>query len=150
MTKEEKIARLKTFIGKTVNCDLIFNALCEASNWRYDTEESDIVLCFMRTWKNEGYIAKILLEEGISAPPDGETGEIAGFLIGTFDKEEYINIPDVSVDRAENDLLYYKQKYGDPNYALDLEEMELEAVPDAIFDTLYAEIFDTLSESVID
>lgn len=150
MTKAEKTAQLKTLIGKTVNCDLIFNALCEAGNWKYDTEESDILLCFMRTWKEEGYIAKIILEDGISAPPDGDTDELAGFIIGKYNREEYINIPNISVDKATNDLLYYKQKFGDPNYALDLEEMTLEVVPDAVFDTLYAEIFDTLSTSVID
>lgn len=150
MNKAEKIAQLKTFIGKTVDCEVIFNALCEAGQWKYDTEESDIVLCFMRTWENEGYIAKILLEDGICAPPHGETGEISGFLIGTYNKDKYMKIPAITADVEADDLLYYRQKYGDPNYELDLEEESLADVPDAVFDTFFQEVFPALSESVLD
>jgi hypothetical protein len=150
MKKEEKIAQIKNFIGKTIDCEIIYKSLCEEGKWKYDTEESDILLCFMRTWKDESYIAKITLEDGVCAPPFGEEGEIAKITIGKFDKKEYIKIPKVSGDLKNDDPKYYLAKYGDPNYELELKNIPLKNVPDSIIDTLYDEIFSPLSESILE
>ena len=150
MNIEEKIFQIKAFIGKTIDCEILFNSLCEDGKWKYDTEESDILLCFMRTWKKESYIAKIILEDGVCAPPYGEEGEIAEITIGKFDKNEYIKIPKISDHLSDDDPDYYLAKYGDPNYELELEEITLEDAPDAIIDSLYNEIFSPLSESILE
>lgn len=140
MTKPEKIQHLQSLINKEVDCWKIFQALCENGPWKYDTEESDIALCFMRTWPEEGIIAKLVLEDGICAPPDGEVGVIERILVGRYDKAQYIPIPEVTADIEENDLLWYKQTYGDPNWELELDEMRLEDLPEAVFEELYADV----------
>jgi len=150
MTKEEKIKQLKSFTGKTIDCEVLFTTLCEAGKWKYDTEESDILLCFMRTWKNEGYIAKIVLEDGVCAPPYGEEGELAEIIIGKFDTEKYINIPKVSDDLEDDNPEYFLAKYGDPNYKLKLKNIKLADVPDSIFDALFDEIVFPLTESILE
>ena len=150
MTKEENIKQLKSFTGKTIDCEVLFSFICEDGSWKYDTEESDILLCYMRTWKKEGYIAKIVLEDGICAPPYGEEGEIKEIIIGTFNTEKYINIPKVPKDLNDENPEYFLAKYGDPNYKLKLKNIKLADVPDAIFDALCEEIIDPLTESILE
>ena len=150
MTKQEKIKQLKSFTGKTIDCEVLFSFLCEEGKWKYDTEESDLILCFMRTWKKEGYIAKIVLEDAICAPPYGEEGEIKEIIIGTFNIEKYINIPKVPKDQEDDNPEYFLAKYGDSNYNLKLKENKLNDIPDSIFDALFDEIVFPLTESVLE
>lgn len=145
MTKPEKIHHLHSLTNKEIDCSKIFETLCENGSWKYDTEESDIVLSFMRTWHDEGIIAFLVLEDGICAPPDGEVGVIERILVGRYDKAQYIPIPEVTADIEENDLLWYKQTYGDPNWELELDEMRLEDVPEAVFEALYAEVIGSVT-----
>jgi hypothetical protein len=150
MKKDEKIAQLKSLYGKTIDCETVFNSICEDGEWKYDTEESDLLLCFMRTWKKECYIAKIVLEDGICAPPYGEEGVIAEITFGKFNKDEYVKIPKFPNDLGDEDPEYFLAKYGDPNYALELENIKFKDIPDAIFDELFDEIFLPLSESILE
>lgn len=150
MQKQEKIAKIKNFIGKTVDCEIIFNALCEDGNWKYDTEESDILLCFMKTWEKEQIIAKIIFEDGVCAPPYGEEGVINKIIVGKFDNDDYVSIPDISNDLENDDPAYFIAKYGDPNYELELIDIQMEDLPEAVLNDLFEDIFEPLSDSILE
>ncbi len=101
MLKQEKIDFLYSFVNKKMHMGYLFMYICENGLWKYDLEESDLMNCFLRTWKEECIIAKITFNEYACAPPDSEIEAIKSITFGIYKKEDSVESEELNLDDYE-------------------------------------------------
>jgi len=122
---EDRTPRFDQLVGRTADVEHAYAALTERG-WKIDTEESNLLQGFSRTWRDHGLKVWVFLEDYACAPPSGEAGTIASVTFYRFDPAamptttmaEALTGPDDEPRGASwyNDWQWLLD-HGDPQYA---------------------------------
>lgn len=77
-------AALAEFIGATIDVERTYDTLTRRG-WKIDTEESNLLQGFSRTWRDHGVKVWVFLADYACAPPSGEEGTIERITFYRFD-----------------------------------------------------------------
>lgn len=75
---------IDALVGRTVDVEHAY-AVLTARGWKIDTEESNLMQGFSRTWRAHGIKVWVFLDAFVCAPPVGETGTVESVRWFRFD-----------------------------------------------------------------
>jgi hypothetical protein len=69
MKSTHEISKLEELLDEPISPAHFFARLCVEGKWKYDLEESDLMIGFSRTWRKEGMKAWLYFSDYLNAPP---------------------------------------------------------------------------------